>query len=374
MNIKNLLFVIIIISFFYACTTEDKQSGPFTITGNIDGKTYGTVSLGHFDKGNFVTDHSIEFIDGKFEINGKVDFPYLYFFKIQGLDDYKSVFIEPAIINIDVVIDSSEISSFDVVGSATNDLYGHYVETNQGFNDKNREIYNNYYKRGKEEDNEVLLATADSLYDVVDKAQKLFITSFAIKNKDNVVGPYIIFRNSYYYDLPELDSIVSFFEERIASSEYMKKLNGRLAILKRVDIGQPIVDFSMNDTSGNPVLLSSLIGDKYLLIDFWASWCGPCRAENPNIVAVFKEYSDRGFDILGVSLDTGKENWIEAIHDDELTWHHVSDLAGWRNEAAGLYGIRSIPKNVLVDRDGIIIAKNLNGEDLENKISELLDQ
>ncbi|HSC36253.1 MAG TPA: TlpA disulfide reductase family protein, partial [Chitinophagaceae bacterium] len=133
------------------------------------------------------------------------------------------------------------------------------------------------------------------------------------------------------------------------------------------------LDFTQNDTLGNPVSLSSLRG-KYLLVDFWASWCGPCRAENPNVVKAFEQYKDKGFHILSVSLDQpgAKEKWMKAIHDDHLTWSHVSDLQFWNNAVAKLYGIQAIPQNLLLDPTGKIIAKNLRGEDLTKKLAQVL--
>ncbi len=117
--------------------------------------------------------------------------------------------------------------------------------------------------------------------------------------------------------------------------------------------------------------VSGLIGQNYLLVDFWASWCAPCRAENPNVVALYNQYHESGFDILGVSFDSNRDRWLGAIKDDGLTWNHVSDLAGWENKVGKLYGIRSIPSNVLIDPSGVIIAKNIMGDDLKKKLAEL---
>ncbi|HTH31500.1 MAG TPA: TlpA disulfide reductase family protein [Lacibacter sp.] len=133
--------------------------------------------------------------------------------------------------------------------------------------------------------------------------------------------------------------------------------------------------FSQADTSGIAVKLSDFRG-KYVLIDFWASWCGPCRAENPNLVKTFNTYKDKGFTVLGVSLDQPgkKDAWLGAIHKDQLTWTQVSDLKFWDNEAAVLYGIKGIPANLLLDKDGKIIAKDLRGADLDNKLAEVFDK
>lgn len=143
--------------------------------------------------------------------------------------------------------------------------------------------------------------------------------------------------------------------------------------LAAFSVGGEAPDFTMNDEEGNPKKLSDLRG-QIVLVDFWASWCGPCRKENPNVVKMYEKYKDKGFEILSVSLDKDKARWLNAIEKDRLTWKHVSDLQGWKNAAAQLYGVRSIPETVLLDSEGKIIARKLRGPMLEAKLAEIFGE
>lgn len=157
---------------------------------------------------------------------------------------------------------------------------------------------------------------------------------------------------------------------KMPGSKYLERLKQEIDSYSRLMVGTEAPDFTFNTPEGKALTLSSFRG-KVVLIDFWASWCGPCRKENPNVVRVYNKYNKKGFEILGVSLDEDRERWIDAIKKDGLVWSHVSDLKGWSSEACRLYGIDAIPLTVLLDKEGKIIAKNLRGAALEQKLEEI---
>ena len=188
------------------------------------------------------------------------------------------------------------------------------------------------------------------------------------------MAPFLLNQRAYRMDDPkELEAIINGFDPKLSGLSYTKDLQATLKIKKATAVGEIAPDFTQNDPNDKPVSLSDFRG-KVVLVDFWASWCGPCRKENPNVVEAYNKFKNKGFTVLGVSLDrpTDKDKWLKAIEDDKLTWTHVSDLKYWDNEVARQYGIRSIPSSLLIGKDGKILAKNLRGEDLHTELKKLL--
>lgn len=207
-------------------------------------------------------------------------------------------------------------------------------------------------------------------------AQKAILKTFILTNTDSYLS--LLALNSVGGPSPdptELDPLYNSLSDRLKGTEAARVFKKALDALRNTAIGVAAPDFTQADANGAQVTLSSFKG-KYVLIDFWASWCGPCRQENPNVVKAYNKYKDKNFTIIGVSLDKadGKANWLAAIKNDGLSWTQVSDLKFWNNQVATLYGINAIPANFLIGPDGKIIAKNLRGIDLENKLEELLSK
>ncbi len=181
----------------------------------------------------------------------------------------------------------------------------------------------------------------------------------------------MLYRNySFRLSPEEIEHNVALFDKSIEESQYVKLLKTLPATLRKAGIGKKAIDFKQWDTEGKLYRLYDHFG-KYLFIDFWAAWCPPCRAESPALIKLYNKYNKSGLDFLGVSFDKEKEPWIKAIAHDKLPWKQVADFKFWDNKVGELYGIRLIPANILIDPNGIIVGRNLHGEELERKLEDI---
>jgi peroxiredoxin len=340
----------------------------FSIKGSIAGVETGKIYMEKMVAGKAETIDTAEVVAGKFTFTGKMPVPDFRYLRLNERDYFAQFFLENSNITVSAYKDSLQRTK--IIGSQSQDDFKIYIDEMARMQKEVKALHNKYTAAVKVNNTkEADKAKID--YQALLDNSLVFLKNFVKEHPKSVVSAYVCEEQlAAQINEEELEAIVKKFPSKISTSEYVIKLKARIEEQKKIAVGILAPDFTMNDPDGKPIQLSSLRG-KIVLLDFWASWCMPCRQENPNVVKLYQQYHQKGFEILGVSLDRAKEKWVKAIQDDQLTWLHVSDLKFWQNEAARLYAITVIPQSVLIGKDGKIIAKGLRGEQLEKKLAEL---
>ncbi|HEV8084048.1 MAG TPA: TlpA disulfide reductase family protein [Chitinophagaceae bacterium] len=329
--------------------TDKKPANGFIITGNVTGFADGTtVSFLNEQTNQPEKQTTIE--NGKFIVKGKLTEPGFKGLVFGDQPPLVPMFIDNS--EITLTGDKNKIDQLEIKGSPSHALYIEYSNALKPY-DK-------------------IIASGAGIDENGSKEIEKISSDFVKKHPESYVAPLAIIRMfQMTQNGAKSEELYKLLPSEVQASGLGQFANQQIQESKINPIGSTIKDFSQNDTTGKSVNISSFRG-KYVLLDFWASWCRPCRMENPNVVAAYNKYHDKNFTVLGISLDQAKPAWLNAIQMDGLSWSHVSDLKGWNNEVAALFQVRSIPQNLLIDPNGKIVAKNLRGEVLVSKLEELL--
>jgi peroxiredoxin len=303
---------------------------------------------------------SAKTVAGSFNLQTQLEYPSLLILSIDGQSQKIPVFVGNE--NVTIEGDFENLASINITGSVNHDVYNVYMNA---LNPKMMPYVLNMQAASQETNK----AKKDSINIEAESQAKEIVATFTNLYKANPASPVttlilLQFSNIFPEIKENLATIYESLEPSAKKGPFAEFIDKTIATAAFGQIGTAIPDFTQNDVNGKPFTLSSLRG-KYVLVDFWASWCGPCRAENPNIVKAFNKYKSKNFTVLGVSLDQDKAKWLEAIKKDGLAWSHVSDLKYWNNAVAVQFGIQSIPASFLIDPSGTIVARDLRGADLD---------
>ncbi|MDR7130138.1 peroxiredoxin [Algoriphagus sp. 4150] len=361
--------VFLVLLFFSSCGQKQANDGNVLITGTIENAPSGEIILSQFTDSSPIVLDTLQLDDkGKFSYEVAVDAPTFY-----ELNMYGEKMIRLALYKEDVKVkyDFSKLESLVIEGSQDSKEMLKIEQLMDNYQTKVNQLNESYYQAMSDNDTEAIkqiqteaMALESNQASEVKNVINSMGNSFASLAAIGLLNP----KNEFQF----MDSLISKLDEKYPETKTIVQLKQQLDEMRALSMGQIAPEIELPNPEGETVKLSDLRG-KYVMIDFWAAWCKPCREENPNVVALYNEYKDKGFEVFGVSLDRTKEAWVGAIAEDGLTWTQVSDLKYFNSAAAELYQISAIPATYLIDPDGKIIGKDLRGSSLRAKLEEVFD-
>jgi peroxiredoxin len=373
-----LVSITLILSLLFACgqseqkdTVKELEASDFHIIGYFDTIPDGTKIVLTYLGIDTISDTAVV-KDGQFKFSGRMPEPLMAQLYLLDANNNAgaalSLIAENATINIEGK--KGPLQTATVIGGINNTEYNTLKKIVQLYWDSISVLKNKRQEAERLKDSVQIKSLALQL-DTMEVETRKAIKQFVVEHPKSIAGAFYISEDIGHYNLTELDSIYQSFDTSLHSSIYVKKIKERLDVSRRTAIGQQAPELNINNAELDTVKLSLYRG-KFLLIDFWASWCSPCRKQNAELVKIYKRYKAKGFDILSVSLDEEKNLWLQAVRKDNLSWKHVSDLKGWNSSVVALYGIDAIPANVLIDRGGKIVAKNIEPARLSSTLDDVL--
>ena len=371
---KNLLLGLIIsVSVFSSCI-----SGGYKIKGKFEPDATGQVYLSKVGLKGIEAIDTTRFVDGTFTFTGKVEISELYIIQFENKQEYVYLFIENK--NITVSGNTNNLKDVVIKGSKLNDIYTKFLKNIPNQDDMEK-LEQSYYEAQKVDDQKAMDSILDDRKAILEKTKNYFLDNIRA-NLNNPVGAIITMQSLQFLEMDEFEEFVDLLKQNLPDhpythglSEYFDSYKQQQEIYKKMmeaqlslEIGKEAPTFILSDINGKEIDLKSFRG-KYVLIDFWASWCRPCRNENPNLVKAYKTFGGKKFEIISISVDKSIEEWKKAVNDDGLTWTQLIDVEG---DVAEEYAVQSIPNTWLLDKEGNILKKDIRGEELINMLKEII--